>query len=160
MTPRLSASAYERNKGDKNKRALKRLVDAGDPPPGIVGYVDGTPTAWCAIEPRSAFVRLERSRVLKPVDDAPVWSIVCLFIAKPHRRQGASRALIRAAVNHARDHGARIVEAYPIAPRQASMPDVFAWTGLLSAFLREGFREVARRSPTRPIVRKRLRARR
>jgi hypothetical protein len=74
-------------------------------------------------------------------------------------------AAIEAAVEHARGHGATIVEAYPVEPKQstgegAKMPAAFAWTGLLSAYLAAGFREVARRSATRPIVRRRLASKR
>jgi GNAT superfamily N-acetyltransferase len=94
--------------------------------------------------------------VLAPVDDAPVWSVSCFFVARSWRRRGVSRALLDAAVRFARRRGARIVEGYPI-DGTSKQPDVFVYTGLAPAFLKAGFREVARRSPTRPIVRCRLR---
>ena len=79
------------------------------------------------------------------MDDKPVWSIVCLFIAREHREKGVSVALIQGAVEWARSNGARIIEAYPVEPRKKPMPPVFAYTGIASAFLKAGFREVARR---------------
>jgi GNAT superfamily N-acetyltransferase len=156
MTPRLTRSEYERRKGAGNRRAMKRLVSSGNPP-GVLGYVDGEPAAWCSLEPREAFSSLTRSRILKPVDDKPVWSIVCLFIAREHREKGVSVALIQGAVEWARSNGARIIEAYPVEPRKKPMPPVFAYTGIASAFRTAGFREVARRSETRPIMRRAVR---
>jgi GNAT superfamily N-acetyltransferase len=90
---------------------------------------------------------------LKPVDAQPVWSISCFFIAKPFRGKGLSTSVIAAATQFALEHGARIVEAYPVEPKKASMPAVFTWTGFASAFSAAGFEEVARRSETRPIMR-------
>lgn len=151
-------SEYERKKGAGNKRALKKLVMSGDPP-GLIGYLKGEPIAWCALAPREEYSVLERSRVLARVDDRPVWSIVCLFVAKPHRRQGVSVAMLEAAVRYARTRGARLVEGYPIEPKKKAMPDVFAMSGLASAFTKAGFTEVARRSESRPIMRRLLRPR-
>lgn len=108
---------------------------------------------WCAIAPRDDYPALERSRVLKRVDDEEVWSVTCFFVARAARRQGVTGALIEAAVAFAAEHGARIVEAYPIDPRMPDVPPVFAWTGLASAFESAGFSEVARPSETRPIMR-------
>ena len=108
---------------------------------------------WCAIEPREAYPRLARSRLFQPVDDQPTWAIVCLFVRPDRRGRGVSRALIAGAVAHARRRGARLVEAYPVEPKGARMPAVFAWTGIASAFRDQGFVEVARRSPTRPLMR-------
>jgi len=153
MTPRLSRRDYEASKGEPNRRAMHRLVERG-PPPGLLAYRDGAAVGWIAVAPRAEYRQLAGSRVLAPVDDAPVWSIVCLFLRKDARRQGLSARLIRAAADFAFAHGARIVEGYPQEPRDDAMPDVFAWTGIASAFEKAGFREVARRSPTRPIFRR------
>jgi hypothetical protein len=64
-----------------------------------------------------------------------------------------SVAMLKAALDHARRRGGRLIEGYPVESRDGRMPDVFVWTGLASAYLKVGFREVARRSPTRPIMR-------
>lgn len=151
---RRQAAAYEAAKGEGNRAALKERIETGSAPPGVLAYVAGEVAGWCSVGPRSEFVRLERSRILAPVDDEPVWSIVCFFVDRRHRGRGLSRRLVEAAVELAAGHGASIVEAYPVEPKQESMPPVFAFTGLASAFLAAGFREVERRSPTRPIMRR------
>jgi len=156
MELRLARADFDRVKGAGARRALKRRVDSARPP-GLLGYACGEPVAWVSVEPREAFRRLATSRVLAPVDDAPVWSINCLFVRADQRRRGLSVAAIRAAVDHARAHGATCVEAYPTDPRRPDVPAAFAYTGLLAAYLEAGFREVLRRSATRPIVRRRLR---
>ena len=152
---RLGAKEYSAGKGPGNKSAFRRIVDRGDEP-GLLAYAGEEPVGWCAVAPREAYPRLDRSRVLAPVDETAVWSISCLFIARPWRRRGVSRALIEAAVAHARSRGAKVVEGYPV-EHAGPQADAFVWTGLASAFLRAGFREVARRSPTRPIMRRRVR---
>ena len=92
--------------------------------------------------------------MLKPVDEQPVWSVSCLFVLRSHRRQGISVRMLNAAVEFAGKQGAQVVEGYPVEPRTDKVPDAFVWTGLSSAFLKAGFREVARRSETRPIMRR------
>ncbi|GMV97276.1 MAG: hypothetical protein AMXMBFR83_16340 [Phycisphaerae bacterium] len=150
---RLARTEFQRRKGPGNRRALKALVESGRVP-GILAYQGTEPVGWCAVAPRSEYPALSRSRVLKPVDDAPVWSISCLFVDRRWRRRGISVALLEAAVEHVRRRGGTLVEGYPVEPRQNRMPDVFAWTGLSSAFRKAGFSECARRSPTRPIMRR------
>ena len=157
MFPRTTSARFAAKKGEKNRRALRRLVKKG-PPPGLLAYAGKEPVGWCALAPRQDYVRLRTSRVLAPVDDAPVWSLVCFFVRRTHRKQGVTRALIDAAVKHASKHGARIVEAYPLDPANSDVPPAFAWWGLQPAFTKAGFSEVARRSRTRPIVRRQVRS--
>jgi GNAT superfamily N-acetyltransferase len=156
MYPRLTRSVYEAQKGEANRKALRRLVQRGSVP-GILAYEGSEPVGWCAIEPRVAYPRLDRSRLFQPVDDQhlhrPTWAIVCLFVRADRRGQGVSRALIAGALAHARRRGARLVEAYPIDPGDKPIPAVFAWTGIASVFRDTGFVEIARRSPTRPLMR-------
>ncbi|MCI0683768.1 MAG: GNAT family N-acetyltransferase [Gemmataceae bacterium] len=152
MLWRLTRSEFDRQKGDGNRQAMHDLVAAGAAP-GILTYHDGRPIGWCAVAPRAEYPALARSRVLKPIDDAPVWSISCLFVAKGWRNRGVSVELLKAAAAHARRHGGKVVEGYPVEPRQPRMPDVFAWTGVVAAFRRAGFVEAARGSATRPIMR-------
>ncbi|MEW6368604.1 MAG: GNAT family N-acetyltransferase [Acidobacteriota bacterium] len=149
---RLKRSEFERRKGDGNRRAMKRLIEKGEIP-GILAYSDGRPVGWCSVAPRSVFPVLENSRVLKRIDDEAVWSVVCFFVEKPYRRKGLTVELLRAAVRLAKSNGARIVEGYPVDPKKGRMADVFAYTGLPSAYRKAGFVEVARRSETRPIMR-------
>jgi GNAT superfamily N-acetyltransferase len=153
---RLGRKEFHHSKGTGNKRALHRLVSRGKEP-GILAYANGRPVGWCALGPRDSFPALGRSRILAPVDKAPVWSAPCLFVARDHRRRGLSVALLKAACRLARKRGATAVEGYPVEPKRGLLPDAFAWTGLASAFRTAGFREVLRRSPTRPIMRRSLR---
>jgi GNAT superfamily N-acetyltransferase len=152
MTWRLKRAPFVAGKKSGNRRAFRKLITDGQRP-GVIAYLDREPVAWCAVAPRDQYSFLARSRVLAPVDDTPVWSISCLFVAKPYRRSGVSSRLLRAAAEMAIKRGARVVEGYPQDSSMEKTPDAFAWTGLPSAFHRAGFREVARRSPSRPIVR-------
>jgi GNAT superfamily N-acetyltransferase len=152
---RLPRSRWTAGKGQRNRRAFCRLVAAGRPP-GVLAYVAGQPVGWCAVEPREACPGLDRSRVAARVDAEPVWSVSCFFVARAFRGRGVSVALLEAAVAHAAAGGARIVEGYPVEPGAGRLADAFAWTGLASTFRRAGFREVARRSPTRPVMRRTL----
>ncbi len=149
---RVTRSQFAKQKGAGNRRALKKLVESGEVP-GLLAYADGEPIGWCSVAPRETYPVLERSRTLKRVDDAPVWSVACFFVAKPYRRKGVTVELLRAAVEYARKHSARHIEGYPVEPMKDAMPDVFAWTGLASAFRKAGFVEVLRRSKGRPIMR-------
>ncbi len=149
---RLPRARFVKQKGARNKAAFRRIVNSG-PPPGLLGYRNGEPVAWCALAPRDAYPVLDRSRILKRVDERPVWSIVCLFVDKRFRRSGVATRMIDVAKAYARTRGAAILEAYPVEPKTGKTPDIFAWTGFASSFRRTGFEEVARRSPTRPIMR-------
>jgi len=151
MSWRLKRAVFEQQKGAANKRAMKKIVSSGEIP-GLIAYVGDEPIAWCSVAPREAFPRLENARTLKRIDDKPVWSVVCFFIAKPYRRRGVSSLLLGAAVDYARRSGASIVEGYPFEPKQ-KLPDPFVWTGLVSSFEAAGFKEAARRSASRPIMR-------
>ncbi len=155
MTWRLTRSEFEKKKGAANKRSLKRLVDSGKPP-GVIGYVEGQPAGWCAVAPREEYPALGRSRVLAPVDEEPVWSVSCFFVAREFRSHGVTVPLLEAAVKYARSQGAQIIEGYPQDLGKSKLPAPFVWTGLLPSFARAGFEEVARRTPKRPIVRKLL----
>jgi GNAT superfamily N-acetyltransferase len=155
MLWRLSPREFEAGKGEENRRAMQELIAAGREP-GLLAYVADEPAGWCAIAPRDEYPALARSRILRPVDDRPVWSVACLYISKKHRRKGLSVAILEAAVEHVGRRGGEIVEGYPVEPRSGELAPAFAWTGIASAFLRAGFHESARRSPTRPIMRREI----
>ena len=155
MFPRVPRSEFQRIKGAGAKKRMRARIDAGRVP-GVIGYLDGEPAGWCSIEPRDEMVTLRRSRLFQPIDDQPVWSISCLFLLPKFRRRGLATSLIEGAVAWAKKRGGQYVEAYPVEPRNAEMPAVFAYMGIAKSFRAAGFEEVARRSPTRPMVRKRL----
>lgn len=149
---RLRRSEFDRQVGERNRRAFKQIVESGEIP-GILAYENGNPVGWCSVEPREKFSVLERSRTLKRVDEKPVWSITCFFVAKSLRCRGVSSMLLKAAVEYVKRQGGKIVEGYPVEPNRDKVPDPFVYTGLVSSFLKAGFVEVARRSETRPIMR-------
>ena len=151
MAMRLPKADYEHGKSGGNKRRMKARVAKG-PPPGVLGYLGKEAVAWCAIGPREEFDALARSRIFKPVDERPVWSIACLFLRKDARGQGLMSEMARGAAAWAKRQGASLVEAYPT-ERPKHQPGVFLWTGVASGFARAGFEEVARRSKSRPIMR-------
>jgi GNAT superfamily N-acetyltransferase len=149
---RLPAAEWGAQKGEGNRKAMRSLVRDG-PTPGLLAYADDKAVGWCALGPRVDFVRLSRSRVLKPVDDQSVWSITCFFVAREYRRRGVTVELLKAATAFAKQQGAQFLEGYPTEPKR-EQPDAFVYTGLASAFRKAGFTEVARRSPSRPIFRR------
>ncbi|MGE5174869.1 MAG: GNAT family N-acetyltransferase [Hyphomicrobiales bacterium] len=155
---RRAPAAWRAGKGTGNRAALRRLVASGDPP-GLLAYAGREPVGWIAVAPREAYPRLAGARTLRPVDDTPVWSVTCFFVAKDYRRRGVTVALLEGAAAYAARRGAVMLEGYPVEARTGALPDAFAWTGLPGAFRKAGFREVARPSATRSIVRRALRRR-
>lgn len=152
---RSRGKAFGAGKGNPHKQAMKALVDSGTEP-GLIGYLNGVPVAWCALSPREAYDRLAHSKTLARVDDTPVWSVVCFFIAKPFRRRGLATLMVEAAAAHARKRGAEVLEGYPTDTGGGVLPDPFVFSGLKGIFTEAGFREVARRSKSRPIFRLKL----
>lgn len=153
MYYRLSKADFNEGKvDDSNKRAIKEII-WNEKPVGLIGLIDNQAIAWCAFAPREDFVKLEKSRVHKRIDDKAVWSIPCFFIDKKFRRSGVSVQLLKGAIEFAKDAGIKIIEAYPAIPTQDKIPDSFAWIGLYKAFERAGFEIVDRTSKNRPMVR-------
>lgn len=152
MTWRLNKKDYDASKGEGNKQLFQRLVKQNEPL-GMLAFDGDEAVGWCAISPREKYVRLEKSRALKMVDDQPVWSVSCFYIAKAYRMKGLSTQLLRAAIKYAKDNGATIIEAYPIDTKGKKLPAVFAWTGFTSTFIHAGFKEVKRHTPSRGIFR-------
>lgn len=157
---RLERSMFKKTKGDGNRQILKQVVEA-DKQPGILAYDGNQAVGWCGVAPREDLIALENSRILKRVDDKPVWSITCFFVNKEARSKGIMTGLIKAAVVHARSHGGQIVEAYPIdmqSPKLAGQ--VFGsysgYMGVASVFRALGFTEVGQASETQLIMRKNI----
>jgi ribosomal protein S18 acetylase RimI-like enzyme len=134
-----------------NRAALKALVDAGTTV-GLIAYRGREPVGWVSLGPREDYEKLQRSPVMKPVDGQPVWSIVCFVVPSPCRGQGVARALLDGAISYARRRGVRLLEAYPV-DKASRGPDESMWFGALSMYAAAGFEVVARRKPTRPVVR-------
>lgn len=128
------------------------------PAPGLIAYRDGRAVGWVSLGPRTDFARLNASKILAPVDDRPVWSIVCFVVGRRARGQGIARALLDAAIAFARDQGATMLEAYPAETDGTRIPAANAYKGTRSMFEQAGFEVVDRRqwnrtTPVRPIVR-------
>jgi len=153
---RVSAAAFRAGKDEGNRRFMKARVCDGPRPPGLIGYAGDAPAGWISIAPRAEFPRMEKSRITAPVDDLPVWSVTCFFVAPGNRGKGIATALLEAACAFAAAHGATTVEGYPVDPLGERYANAFAWTGLKRVFECAGFTEVARRSEKRPVMRRRL----
>ena len=133
------------------KEALRSLASM-DPPPGLLGYRGKTPVGWISLGPREDFAKLARSQVMKPVDERPVWSIVCFVVPSEYRKQGVARELLAGAIEYARKRGVELLEAYPVDKDRPSAAQA-SWFGSKRMFDEAGFEEVARRRPDRPVVR-------
>lgn len=140
LSHRLQAADIEELGGGSRERAMRHLCERAHPP-GVVAYRDGEPVGWCNIGPRTEIPRLTNSRLIRPVDDLPVWSIVCVVVRVGHRRQGVTAPLLEGAVAHAASHGAPAVEAYPVDPA-GRMDLTMAFVGTRSMFERAAFRVI------------------
>jgi GNAT superfamily N-acetyltransferase len=132
---------------------------------GLIAYRDGAPVGWVSFDEREAYARLDSSRLLRRVDDRPVWSVVCFVVAAGFRRAGVAERLLEATVSYARQHGVRLLESYPVdvsTPTRTTRSSADLWRGTVPMFERAGFRTVDVRrqhasSPPRPIMRRGLR---
>ena len=154
---RLERAMFKKTKGEGNRQILRQTVEA-DEQPGILAYEAGRVVGWCGIAPREKLIALENSRILKRVDDQPVWSITCFFVTKAARGQGRMESLIEAAVDHAKSNGAEIVEAYPIDMQSPKLlgqtfNSYSGYMGVASAFRALGFEQVGQASETQLIMR-------
>lgn len=140
LSHRLRAEEIQALGDGSRERAMRRLCERADPP-GVVAYRDGRPVGWCNIGARSDIPRLVHSRLITPVDDLPVWSIVCIVVRGGHRRQGVTTPLIEGAVAYAASRGAPTVEAYPVDP-PGRMDTTMAFVGTRTMFERAGFEVV------------------
>jgi GNAT superfamily N-acetyltransferase len=152
---RMARTGFVKGQGPVNKAAFKRIVKRG-PPPGLLAFESDVAVGWCQLTPRSDLPVLDRSRMLVPVDDKPVWSLSCFYVRKGYRKRGVTSALITAAVKEAKKQGAPALEAYPWDTAEKKGAST-VHTGVASTFARAGFDVVARRAAHRPIMRKTLR---
>lgn len=136
---RRTAAEYAAGTRDRNRRALHELVAAGEVPVGLLAYRDDEPAGWASVGPRSAYRRLARSRQFPPVDDEPVFSVICLRVVPAHRGAGVARALVEATVEAARAGGAVAVEAYPVDTGGRTLDRLAVFCGTLDLFAAAGF---------------------
>lgn len=143
------ATPQEARHADKagRKSAMAARVQGGTPV-GLLGYLDEQPVAWCSIAPRSTYRRL----VSDATPDEGVWSIVCFFVLRPHRGAGLTKQMLAAALEHARQHGARFVEAYPVDEDSPS----YRFMGFVPMFEQAGFHEIGLEGTRRHVMRREL----
>jgi len=161
---RLRSADFTKSNPDLNRQVLEQAVATTaleHRAPGLIGYRDSEPIGWVSLGPRDDYERLKHSRLLAPLDDEEVWSIVCFVVSRHHRREGVASALLEAAVDYARRHGALRLEAYPVETDGNRIPSANVYMGTLGMFERAGFEVVERRRATttsvaRPIVRRTL----
>lgn len=154
---RMERADFKKLRGEGTKEALHQMADQ-NLEPGLLAYQDGKAIGWCSVGPRENYLALENSRILKRVDDQPVWSIVCFFVDKSARKQGLMVEMVRGAVEHARQRGAKVVEGYPIDMQSTKLAgqklnSYAGYMGIASAFREVGFEEVAHASETQLIMR-------
>jgi len=107
---------------------------------------------WCATAPKTNFPRVVASPVTGK-DTGGIWSITCFVVRVGHRRRGVAAALLPAAVELARSHGAAAVEAYPVdASARKSISAAELFHGPLALFRDAGFTKVRRPSSARTVV--------
>jgi GNAT superfamily N-acetyltransferase len=153
---RIGAAEWKAVPRSEKRDRFRAIVEAG-PPPGVLAYDGGTAVGWCAVGPRETLPRMNASRVAGPFGAIEgVWAVNCFYVRAGHRRQGMMRILLDGAVAFAREQGAEIVEACPL-DTERDLVWGEGYVGIASVFRAAGFQEVARRSPTRPLMRISLR---
>ncbi|RSN23973.1 GNAT family N-acetyltransferase [Streptomyces sp. WAC 05977] len=149
---RAKPADYSRLRGDERAEHVRGLCTA-DPAPGVLAYDGATPVGWCGVGPRAQLHRLTRSRTMPPIDEIPVWTVICFVVRAGHRRQGVAHALLDGAVSYARSHGAPVVEGYPVDPGEGRINSSAAHVGTVGLFAAAGFelvQETKARSDRKP----------
>jgi GNAT superfamily N-acetyltransferase len=141
LSYRVTSGEFNALKGDERPERMRQLT-CRDTAPGVIAYVDGEVAGWCGFGPRSEMGRLVRSRTIQRIDDVPVWSVVCFLVRSPFRRRGLAGALLDAAIDYAREHGAPAIEGYPIDPEGGRVSAAFAFVGTTGLFESRGFERV------------------
>ena len=148
MRWRATSREFQRLGKEGRGLSLEALVRSGVPT-GVLAYRDGEPIAWCSVAPRETYEALERSRVLRRLDDASTWSVVCFFVDRRFRRRNVTAGLLQAAVAYARSHNAEIIEGYPVEPEAAS----YRFMGGVTIFQKAGFRDATAGGQRRKTMR-------
>jgi GNAT superfamily N-acetyltransferase len=153
--------SFRSSPAEERAHRLRQQTDCGHPESGttsgLVAYLNGEPVGWCAVEPRTAYEGLVRNnrvpwegRTEDKTDDS-VWAVTCLFTRAGFRKRGISRALARAAVDFARERGARAIEGYPMTTKNAILEELHV--GTEGVFANAGFKEVSRPTLRRVVMR-------
>jgi GNAT superfamily N-acetyltransferase len=148
---------WKKQLGDPNKRAFRRLVEAGRVR-GCLAFSGREPVGWVSVGPKLEFPYFERSRSIPASADAGDWCVSCFYIPAAWRGKGVATALLAAAVEIAGEHGARFIEGYPLVPKKAGekAPAAFAWTGVPALYKRCRFVQAPNPLATKIIYQRRL----
>ncbi|MBO0982159.1 GNAT family N-acetyltransferase [Microbacterium sp. SD291] len=154
--PVLSNKDWNATTTPQRTEMLRDEIDAG-PPPGIIAYVDGEAAGWIRIGPRTRQARVPRTRIIaaatsEPFDDESVWAVTCFVVRREHRGSGINLELLRAAVEYARESGARLIEGYPVDTKGEKKRSNDLFHGTLGTFLAAGFEETTELKPGRTLV--------
>jgi GNAT superfamily N-acetyltransferase len=143
-----------------NKAALREQVTTDPRPQGVIAHLGDEAVGWVQVGPRAAYPRLVANRAMRAVtgddlDDPSVWAVTCFVVKVGRRRKGVATALLAAAIELARAHGARILEGHPVdvAARSGRVSGAELYHGVATTFERAGFVEVGRTGATRPVMR-------
>jgi GNAT superfamily N-acetyltransferase len=147
MVWRATTAEARQPDGKSRKMALRARIAEGLPI-GILGYLEGEPVAWCSIAPRPTYRRLGGPDDFSDDRDA-VWSLVCFFVKRQWRGHGATEQLLAAAIDEARAHRAKIIEAYPVEPDSPS----YRFMGFVDTFRKAGFAKVGKAGLRRHVMR-------
>ncbi|MFY9713770.1 MAG: GNAT family N-acetyltransferase [Microbacterium sp.] len=154
--PVLSNKHWNETTTPQREEMLRKEIDSG-PPPGIIAYVDGEAAGWIRIGPRTRQARIPRTRIIaaastEPFDDETVWAVTCFVVRREHRGSGLNLELLRAAVDLARESGARLIEGYPVVTGGEKQRSNDLFHGTLGTFLEAGFTEQTALRPGRALV--------
>ena len=147
--------AFHASGSEGNCAEFRRLVETSEHPMGLLAYEDGDAIGWCAVGPRARYARALKTPTYRggpAEDDQEIWLVPCFFIHKDFRGTGAARALLQAAVEHAKKSGARAIEGFPFASgSRRSSGDL--QVGFQSTFAACGFEVVREPSSSRVVMR-------
>ncbi len=151
---------FRRHDDADNRAALRREIDTGTVPIGLIAYAGGDPAGWTRVVPRHTLPGVRDNRALRRLleDDPTAWWVTCLTVRREHRGTGVGAALLRAAVEHAREQEATVLDGHPVdVDRLKASPSASAlFTGVRSMFAAAGFEEIGRTYASRPVMRRRL----
>jgi GNAT superfamily N-acetyltransferase len=153
----IPVAQYHAGGASANRQLFHELAEGSDQPIGLLAYRDGEVVGWCAAGPRSRFARALRVPSFKGRDaseDESAWLVPCFYVRKDVRREGVSLALLKAAVEMARNNAAPAIEGFPFA--RGAKVSKETMVGVEAVFDAAGFEVDRRPSSTRVVMRKEL----
>jgi GNAT superfamily N-acetyltransferase len=156
---------FRRHDSADNQAALDAEIATSSVPIGLVAYLDENPVGWSRVVPRHTLPGVVGNRALCRLfgddggrGDGAAWWVSCFVVRRGQRGHGVGIALLRAAAEFAREHGAAVLDGHPVdVARLRAKPSPSAvFTGTKSMFDAAGFEEIGRTYVSRPVMRKTL----